>query len=125
MKSINHTLKLVLLKIVFAFFCRVPCIRTGGIRFSFQGNGYWLLVFVMNVGGAGDIASMAVKGSRTGWINMSHNWGASYQAFSSLGGQSLSFQITSYTTKQTIIAYNVAPSNWQVGMTYQANVNFH
>ncbi|KAI5655590.1 hypothetical protein M9H77_32777 [Catharanthus roseus] len=104
---------------------RVPCIRTGGIRFSFQGNGYWLLVFVMNVGGAGDIASMAVKGSRTGWINMSHNWGASYQAFSSLGGQSLSFQITSYTTKQTIIAYNVAPSNWQVGMTYQANVNFH
>lgn len=103
---------------------RVPCIRKGGIRFSFQGNGYWLLVYVMNVGGAGDISSMAVKGTKTGWINMSHNWGASYQAFSTLGGQALSFKLTSYTTKQTIIAYNVVPSNWQIGMTYQTNVNF-
>ncbi|KAF8027430.1 hypothetical protein BT93_E0358 [Corymbia citriodora subsp. variegata] len=103
---------------------RVPCVRTGGIRFQFQGNGYWLLVYVMNVGGAGDVAGMWVKGSRTGWISMSHNWGASYQAFATLGSQSLSFKLTSYTTKETIVAYNVAPSNWRVGMTYKANVNF-
>lgn len=103
---------------------RVPCVRTGGIRFQFQGNGYWLLVYVMNVGGAGDVASMWVKGSRTGWISMSHNWGASYQAFATLGGQALSFKLTSYTTKETIVALNVAPSNWRVGMTYKANVNF-
>ena len=78
----------------------------------------------MNVGGGGDIERMWVKGSKTGWISMSHNWGASYQAFAVLGGQSLSFRITSYTTKQTITSYNVAPANWVVGTTYKCNVNF-
>ncbi|KAI3453634.1 hypothetical protein Pfo_010297 [Paulownia fortunei] len=82
-------------------------------------------VYVMNVAGGGDVASMWVKGSKTGWISMSHNWGASYQAFATLGGQPLSFKITSYTSHETIIAYNVAPANWQVGMTYAAAVNFH
>ncbi|XP_047337951.1 expansin-A18-like [Impatiens glandulifera] len=104
---------------------RVACVRKGGIRFQFQGNGYWLLVYVMNVGGAGDVSAMWVKGTKTGWISMSHNWGASYQAFTTLTGQALSFKITSYTTKQTIIAYNVAPSNWYAGMTYQATTNFY
>ncbi|KAJ6701621.1 EXPANSIN-A15 [Salix koriyanagi] len=110
--------------IVPVMYRRVPCVRIGGLRFRFQGNGYWLLVYVTNVGGGGDIASMWVKGSRTGWISMSHNWGASYQAFASLGGQALSFKITSYTTKQTVIALNVSPSNWAVGMTYKSSVNF-
>ncbi|CAN6980835.1 unnamed protein product, partial [Brassica rapa subsp. trilocularis] len=103
---------------------RVPCKRSGGMRFQFQGNSYWLLVFVMNVGGAGDIKSMAVKGSRTNWISMSHNWGASYQAFSSLYGQSLSFRVTSYTTGETVYAWNVAPANWNAGMTYKSGANF-
>jgi hypothetical protein len=79
----------------------------------------------MNVGGAGDIAQMWVKGSKTGWISMSHNWGASYQAFAALGGQSLSFRITSFSTRETIIAWNVPPAYWNVGLTYQANVNFN
>ncbi|XP_021735776.1 expansin-A7-like [Chenopodium quinoa] len=103
---------------------RVPCGKKGGIRFSLQGNNYWLLTTVMNVGGAGDIAKMWVKGSRTGWISMSHNWGASHQAFGQLGGQCLSFKIQSYSTRETIIAYNVVPAYWSVGMTYQAKVNF-
>ncbi|VVA91110.1 unnamed protein product [Arabis nemorensis] len=103
---------------------RVPCKRVGGMKFQFQGNAYWLLVFVMNVGGVGDIKSMAVKGSRTNWINMSHNWGASYQAFSSLYGQSLSFRVTSYSTGETIYAWNVAPANWNTGMTYKSTANF-
>ena len=68
------------------------------------------VVYVMNVGGGGDIANMLEKGSKTGWIN--------YQAFASLGGQSLSFKLTSYTSHETVnIAYNVAPSNWRAGMT--------
>lgn len=105
--------------------CRVPCVKPGGLKFSFQGNGYWLLVYVMNVAGGGDISKMWVKGSKTGWISMSHNWGASYQAFATLKGQSLSFKITSYSTKETVICWNVAPANWNVGLTYKANVNFH
>ncbi|KAG8382318.1 hypothetical protein BUALT_Bualt05G0065000 [Buddleja alternifolia] len=111
--------------IVPVMFRRVTCVRKGGIRFSFQGNAYWLLVYVMNVGGGGDVANMWVKGTKTGWISMSHNWGASYQAFANLGGQALSFKLTSYTSHETVIAYNVAPANWQVGLTYGCNVNFH
>ncbi|KAG8484294.1 hypothetical protein CXB51_023673 [Gossypium anomalum] len=111
--------------IVPVMYRRVPCERPGGVRFSFQGNGYWLLVYVMNVGGGGDIANMWVKGSKTGWISMSHNWGASFQAFAAVGGQSLSFKLTSYSTKETIIAWNVAPENWNVGSTYKTDVNFH
>ncbi|XP_061348239.1 expansin-A7-like [Gastrolobium bilobum] len=111
--------------IVPVMYRRVPCVRRGGLRFSLQGNGYWLLVYVMNVGGGGDIANMWVKGSETGWISMSHNWGASYQAFATLSGQAISFKITSYTTAQTIIAWNVAPANWGVGLTYSTNVNFY
>ncbi|XP_065862480.1 expansin-A7 [Euphorbia lathyris] len=111
--------------IIPVMFRRVPCKPIGGVRFAFQGNGYWLLVYVMNVGGGGDIANMWVKGSKTGWISMTHNWGASYQAFATLKGQSLSFKLTSYTSKETIFAWNLAPANWNVGLTYKANVNFH
>lgn len=78
----------------------------------------------MNVGGGGDLGAIWVKGSRTKWICMTHNWGASYQAFATLEGQSLSFRITSYSTRETIIAWNVAPANWHVGVTYKASVNF-
>jgi hypothetical protein len=111
--------------IVPVMYRRVPCVRKGGIRFALQGNAYWLLAYVMNVAGAGDVGEMWVKrGSSTGWIRMSHNWGAAYQAFAQLGGEALSFKLTSYTTKQAIVANNVTPANWCLGLTYQARVNF-
>ncbi|CAL4915291.1 unnamed protein product [Urochloa decumbens] len=105
---------------------RVPCVRSGGLRFALQGNAYWLLAFVMNVAGAGDVAEVAVRsgGAGAAWVRMGHNWGASYQAFAQLGGRALSFRVTSYTTRQTVIAADVAPPNWCLGLTYQASVNF-
>uniref|UniRef100_A0A0D9XLW3 Expansin n=1 Tax=Leersia perrieri TaxID=77586 RepID=A0A0D9XLW3_9ORYZ len=110
--------------IVPVMYRRVPCVRSGGVRFSLQGNGYWLLVYVMNVAGAGDVGDMWVSGGGQGWMRMSHNWGASYQAFAQLGGRELSFKVTSYTTGETILAAGVAPASWCVGLTYQARVNF-
>ncbi|CAO2838075.1 unnamed protein product [Amaranthus hypochondriacus] len=103
---------------------RISCVRQGGIRFKFQGNPYWLLVYVMNVGGNGDVSQMWVKGSQTDWISMSRNWGVSFQAFSKLGNQALSFKIMN-EDGQVIMAYNICPSYWSTGKTYQANVNFH
>ncbi|KAL8137223.1 hypothetical protein V2J09_003224, partial [Rumex salicifolius] len=100
-------------------FRRMACPRKGGVRFRFQGNANWLLVYVSNVGGSGD-----VKGSKTGWIKMSRNWGAAFQAFSALGGQTLSFKLQSGSTSQTIIANNVASGYWSSGQTFLANVNF-
>ena len=103
---------------------RVPCVRRGGLRFALQGNPYWLLAYVMNVAGAGDVAEVAVRSGRGAWVRMSHNWGASFQAFAQLGGRALSFRVTSYTTRQTVVAADVAPANWCLGLTYQARVNF-
>ncbi|CAO2819720.1 unnamed protein product [Amaranthus hypochondriacus] len=104
-------------------FKRISCVRQGGIRLRFQGNPYWLLVYVMNVGGGGDISQMWVKGSQTGWVSMSRNWGASFQAFAKLGGQPLTFKLMN-GRGEVIVAYNICPSYWSTGKTYQANVNF-
>lgn len=77
----------------------------------------------MNVGGGGDISQMWVKGSQTGWVSMSRNWGASFQAFAKLGGQPLTFKFMN-GRGEVIVAYNICPSYWSTGKTYQANVNF-
>jgi expansin len=103
---------------------RVQCQRTGGIKFSFSGNAYWLLVTVLNVAGPGDVSAMSVKGDNTDWIPMSQNWGVMWQAFSNLGGQGLSFQIAAGSSSDTIICNNVADAYWGLGMTYQAFNNF-
>ncbi|KAL8138768.1 hypothetical protein V2J09_004769 [Rumex salicifolius] len=103
---------------------RVPCQRKGGIRFRFQGNPHWLLVYITNVGGGGDVSNMWVKGSKTGWMKMTRNWGAAFQVFSQLGGQPLSFKLQSGSTYQTITASYVTSSYWSIGQTYQGTANF-
>nr|CAD1831116.1 unnamed protein product [Ananas comosus var. bracteatus] len=103
---------------------RVSCPKKGGVRFQFQGNAYWLLVYVLNVGGSGDVCSIDVKGDSTDWISMTHNWGASFQAFANLGGQALSFRLTTCTSQETLILYNVADAGWSVGLTYEGDSNF-
>ncbi|CAN6294472.1 unnamed protein product [Urochloa humidicola] len=109
---------------------RVPCVRSGGLRFALQGNAYWLVVAAglrherrrrrRRRGGCGQERWRCVGAHEP----QAHNWGASYQAFAQLGGRPLSFRVTSYTTRQTVVADDVAPANWCLGLTYQARVNF-
>lgn len=111
--------------IVPVLYRRVKCYKTGGIRFEFKGNPYWLLVLVYNVGGTGQVVDVKIKGSNSsGWIQMTRNWGQNWQTSEQLVGQSLSFQVT-ISDGQVVQSENVAPSNWQFNKAYKGSKNFH
>uniref|UniRef100_A0A0D9VTR9 Expansin n=1 Tax=Leersia perrieri TaxID=77586 RepID=A0A0D9VTR9_9ORYZ len=102
-------------------FRRVACARKGGVRFTVNGHAYFNLVLVTNVGGAGDVHALAVRGSRAGggrWQPMSRNWGQNWQSNGQLNGQSLSFRLTAGDGR-TLTCANVAPSGWQFGQTFE------
>lgn len=98
--------------------CRVQCERTGGMRFTMAGKAYFFQVLITNVGSDGQISAVKVKGSRTGWIPMGRNWGQNWQCDADIRGQPLSFEVTS-SGGGAVTSYNVAPSNWQFGQTFE------
>ncbi|KAL0365055.1 UNVERIFIED_CONTAM: Expansin-A13 [Sesamum angustifolium] len=49
---------------------RIRCRKEGGVRFTIGGAGIFLSVLISNVAGAGDVAAVKIKGSRTGWLPM-------------------------------------------------------
>lgn len=94
------------------------------MRFTMNGRNYFELVLVSNVGGAGEIAKVWIKGSKSNkWETMSRNWGVNWQSNTYLNGQSLSFEVQ-LSDGSIKAALNVVPSNWQFGQSFKSNINF-
>ncbi|KAJ1418922.1 RlpA-like protein, double-psi beta-barrel domain [Sesbania bispinosa] len=98
---------------------RVPCKKQGGIRFTITGNPYFYLVKVWNVGGAGDITGVQVKGGeKLKWTELKRNWGQKWETNAMLAGESLTFRVRAsdgrYTTSRRVV-----PKNWQFGQTFE------
>ncbi|XP_010247632.1 PREDICTED: putative expansin-A17 [Nelumbo nucifera] len=119
-----QTIALYRAGIVPVLYRRVPCQRSGGIRFTMNGRDYFELVLISNVGGAGEISNVWIKGSRNpNWEAMTRSWGSNWQSLSYLNGQSLSFKIQT-SDGQTRTALNVIPSNWKFGQSFSSTVQF-
>ena len=94
------------------------------MRFTMKGRDYFELVLISNVGGAGEISKVWIKGSRSNkWKTMSRNWGANWQSNTYLNGQSLSFKVQ-LSNGRTKVALNVVPSNWRFGQSFKSNIQF-
>ncbi|XP_047092389.1 expansin-A17-like [Lolium rigidum] len=107
-------------------FRRVPCQRSGGVRFCIKGNNNWLLLHVMNIAGGGDISEMAVKVAGGDWVQMSQNWGITYQAYAAMDkSKALTVRIIGGSSPhQTIIVGDAIPASWSTGLCYQGSNNF-
>ncbi|KAG8647172.1 expansin-A16-like [Manihot esculenta] len=98
---------------------RVPCQKKGGIRFTIMGNPWFNQVIVWNVGGAGDVVSVQVKGNdNVKWTKLQRDWGATWKTSTHLVGESLTFRVTTSDGREST-SWHVAPKNWQFGQTYE------
>ncbi|GKV46345.1 hypothetical protein SLEP1_g53332 [Rubroshorea leprosula] len=98
---------------------RVPCKKEGGIRFTITGNPYFNLVSISNVGGAGDIESVEVKGDdKLKWTPLKRNWGQKWETDAELVGEELTFRVRT-SDRRTSTSWHIVPKNWQFGQTFE------
>lgn len=100
-------------------FCRVPCKKQGGIRYTISGNPYYNEVLVWNVGGAGDVTSVQVKGDdKLKWTALKRIWGQKWVTDAMMVGESLTFRVRASDGRFST-SWHVAPKTWQFGQTFQ------
>jgi len=99
---------------------RIPCKKKGGIRFTITGNPHFNLISVSNVGGAGDVIEVEVRGDKKtkNWTTMKRNWGQKWQTDVMLVGETLSFRVRT-SDRRHCIAHKVVPNTWQFGQTFE------
>jgi hypothetical protein len=96
---------------------RINCVKAGGIRFTINGNPFFNLVTITNVGGSGIVVAVRMRGDHTAWYPMARNWGQNWQCSWKLVGQGISFMVT--TSDGRVTTSRVANANWRFGQTFE------
>ncbi|KAL6273626.1 hypothetical protein ACE6H2_024318 [Prunus campanulata] len=105
--------------IVPVMYRRVPCLKKGGIKFTITGNPYFNQVLVWNVGGAGEVTGLQVKGNKNlKWTAMKRLWGQKWETDAKMVGESLTFRVRGSDGRYST-SWHVAPNNWQFGQTFE------
>ena len=82
------------------------------------------MVLVWNVGGAGDVESLQVKGHKNlKWTQMARNWGQRWTVGAMMVGESLTFRVGTSDGRFST-SWHVAPEDWQFGQTFEGK-NFN
>ncbi|KAG9134601.1 hypothetical protein Leryth_000924 [Lithospermum erythrorhizon] len=103
---------------------RASCKKKGGIRFTIDGNPNFNLVSISNVGGAGDVVGLEVRGGKKlPWTKLRRNWGQKWQTEAKIAKRKLSFRVTTSDGK-TLTLYKVTKKNWEYGQTFESKKNF-
>ncbi|XP_024393926.1 expansin-A4 [Physcomitrium patens] len=101
------------------YYRKVRCAKRGGIRFTIGGNPYFLMILIHNVGGAGDLKAVKVRGGNGYWVPMWRNWGALWTCKTRMSG-ALSFQITTGDGR-TLTTYKAVGGYWRFGQTWEGS----
>ncbi|KAJ9552403.1 hypothetical protein OSB04_016449 [Centaurea solstitialis] len=107
---------------------RVLC-NYGSTKIAFKtnkkANPFWFAAAIEFVEGVGEVQSVKIaQAGSNNFLPMHNSWGAMWEANISPSFRGpFSFQLTS-PTRKTITAFNVVPSNFVPGKTYNSNVNF-
>ncbi|KAL0375009.1 UNVERIFIED_CONTAM: Expansin-A9 [Sesamum radiatum] len=105
-------------------FLRIAQYKAGIVPVQYRrvnGRRELTVVLVWNVGGAGDVESVWVKGEKNVklWRKMKRKWGQRWETGGVvLVGESLSFRVQT-SDGRTSTSMRVAPSNWRFGQTFQ------
>ncbi|XP_074305144.1 expansin-B3-like [Silene latifolia] len=104
--------------------CKYP-----GKKVAFRVNegstDYWLSLMVEYEDGDGDVGSMQIKQATSNeWIEMKHLWGANWCIIEGPLKGPFSVKLTTLSTRRTLSARDVIPSNWTPRATYTSRLNF-
>lgn len=78
------------------------------------------MVLVFNVGCAGDVTNLLVKGSTPPWLPAQRNWGQNWQFPGNVQGQALSFAVIT-SDGATANSFDICSRNWGYGQTFEGS----
>ncbi|KAL6538266.1 Expansin-B16 [Orobanche gracilis] len=114
--------------LITVFYRRTPCkyIRKNIAFHVNEGStNYWLSLLVEFEDGDGDIGFMQIKQANSNkWLQMTHIWGANWCIIDGPLQGPFSIKLTTLSTRKTLSARDVIPSDWAPKVTYTSRLNF-